>query len=165
MARTGLLNGTNSLQGTLCMSGASSYDYSLYAGTTSASRVVGRSVAESEGVVRAALRAEERRSNAQAKATARRDVLIFALVLLFFVGGMFLAWQPNKSAATVQADAVASFEVLTVSSGDTLWSITERFPVPGLSTREGVLWIMQHNGLDSATIQPGQVIEVPRTNG
>ena len=164
MARTGLLNSTNTLQGALCASAVSSYDYSLYAGTSSSMHPVARrSVIESDGAVRAALRAEERRCNAQAKAAARRDVLILAFVLLIFIGGMFLAWQPSQSAATVQSVAVGSFEVLTVSSGDTLWSIAEQFPVPGLSTREGVLWIMEHNGLASSTIQPGQVIEVPRT--
>lgn len=141
--------------------GTSAYDYSLYAGTTSSMRVVASAQA-SEGAVRSALRAEARRRNANAKATARRDVILLAFLLVFCVGGLLLVWQPQADAAPVRGEA--AFELVTVGEGDTLWAISERYPVRGLSTQENVRWIMQHNEMTSSVLRPGQVIEVQRTN-
>jgi nucleoid-associated protein YgaU len=48
----------------------------------------------------------------------------------------------------------------SVKPGDTLWSIAER-TFAG-DPREGVWKLRERNGLDSATIVPGQVLLVPR---
>lgn len=141
--------------------GTSAYDYSLYAGTTSSMRVVSSAQA-SEGAVRSALRAEARRRSAHAKAKARRDVILLAFLLVFCIAGLLLVWQPQAGAAPVQGET--AFELVTVGEGDTLWAISERYPVQGLSTRENVRWIMEHNEMSSSILRPGQVIEVQRTN-
>jgi LysM repeat protein len=46
-----------------------------------------------------------------------------------------------------------------VKPGDTLWSIAAR-TFPG-DPREGVWELRERNGLDSATIVPGQVLVLP----
>jgi hypothetical protein len=48
-----------------------------------------------------------------------------------------------------------------VSSGDTLWTLAARNPVPGLATADTVELIRHTNGLDGSAIQTGQLISVP----
>jgi hypothetical protein len=47
-----------------------------------------------------------------------------------------------------------------VKPGDTLWEIADA-RLDG-DPREGVWWITERNGLSSPTLQPGQVLYIPR---
>ena len=57
-----------------------------------------------------------------------------------------------------------SFETASVltSTGDTLWTIANRYPVPGLSTAESVEVISRLNGIESSSLSVGASILVPR---
>lgn len=48
-----------------------------------------------------------------------------------------------------------------ISTGDTLWTLAARNPVPGLATAETVDLIREANGLDGSEIRAGQLISVP----
>lgn len=50
---------------------------------------------------------------------------------------------------------------VTVSRGDTIWSIANEFKTAGVDIRELVFYIKQINQLTTAQIYPGQVILIP----
>lgn len=52
--------------------------------------------------------------------------------------------------------------MVSVESGDTLWSMAEAHPIDGLTTQQCVKWIIDRNSLDSAILIPGQILELPR---
>ncbi|MGI8627989.1 MAG: LysM peptidoglycan-binding domain-containing protein [Geodermatophilaceae bacterium] len=54
----------------------------------------------------------------------------------------------------------AAASSVTVESGDTLWSLAERLD-PQADPREVIAAIMTLNGLDTPTLQPGQVLLLP----
>ncbi len=78
-------------------------------------------------------------------------VLVAVTVLLLCTMGFKLVASPYGNLPT---------EIVVVAQGDTLWSICERHPVAGMSTRECVEWTKALNGLDSPCLVPGQLIEV-----
>ena len=57
--------------------------------------------------------------------------------------------------ATAQADA--PMQRIEVKAGDTLWSIAERL-APGADPRAMVYELRSINNLDSAQLQPGQIL-------
>lgn len=61
------------------------------------------------------------------------------------------------------AQAVAEVETceIEVASGDSLWSLAERYGVDGLDTSQLVDLLIEWNGLESATLQPGMLLVVP----
>lgn len=99
--------------------------------------------------------------------TALRTVLItfvLAAVLwagyISFVGAVnFIADRTGHIVGSVEL----SFDTreIVVRSGDTLWSIARTHGPAGFDTREIVDWIRLYNGLSSATVFPGQVLQVP----
>jgi LysM repeat protein len=48
-----------------------------------------------------------------------------------------------------------------VAAGDTLWALAADLTEPGADVRRVVAEIEQLNGLDGATIYPGQVLTLP----
>ena len=54
----------------------------------------------------------------------------------------------------------ATGSTITVDAGDTLWSLAERVD-PDADPREIIAAIMTLNGMDSPTLQPGQVLRLP----
>lgn len=66
-----------------------------------------------------------------------------------------------REASANQAIDAAPKEVVSVTSGDSLWSIAETHPVRGASTRSVVSWIMANNGLSTPSIQVGDALVVP----
>lgn len=54
----------------------------------------------------------------------------------------------------------AAASSVTVESGDTLWSLAQRLD-PEADPREVIAAIMTLNGLDTPTLQPGQVLLLP----
>ncbi|XEC92592.1 LysM peptidoglycan-binding domain-containing protein [Paenibacillus tarimensis] len=51
--------------------------------------------------------------------------------------------------------------LITVSTGDTLWSIAKRVQHPGADVRKTVYLIQKRNGLESSYLQAGQTLIVP----
>lgn len=51
-----------------------------------------------------------------------------------------------------------------VVAGETLWSISKKY-LPGVDPRVGVEWISEANGLETAVIHPGDILNVPDFDG
>lgn len=90
-----------------------------------------------------------------------RTALLLALVLLvgLWLVGRLMA-QPAVTEGAPASTVVPTLRV-TVVEGDSLWAIA-RAADPAADPREVVLDIRALNGLTSNTIQPGQVLLVPR---
>ncbi len=69
---------------------------------------------------------------------------------------------PYDSSAEAAADGLvpASGASIVVVQGDTLWSVAQRV-APGADPRSFIAAIMTVNGLDSPSIQAGQVLRLP----
>lgn len=78
-------------------------------------------------------------------------VPILALSVLLVSPGALAGDEPTSN----------DFEYMTVLSGDTLWSIAS-LVAPEQDPRDVVAEIMSLNQLDSAALQPGQQLAVPR---
>lgn len=87
------------------------------------------------------------RGRAVVRALVATAAVALAIAVGALIGGLF-------SAAPVAGESV------TVNSGDTLWSIASA-EVPGADVRDVVTQIMALNGLESSTVQAGQVIVLP----
>lgn len=95
--------------------------------------------------------------------TARGRRAVAALVLLpigLAVGG--LAVQPAFAAmsGSSASAATAGLDTVTVSAGDTLWQIAAEIAVDR-DVRDLVADLRAINGLDSAQVEPGQVLLLP----
>lgn len=62
---------------------------------------------------------------------------------------------------TVDSKEKVDLVKVTVSRGDTIWSIANEFKTAGVDIRELVFYIKQVNQLTTAQIYPGQVILIP----
>lgn len=97
-----------------------------------------------------------RRGRAVFTTLAAVPLVIWAAVVV--LGSGAAAAGPTDA---VPADlASASFEYLTVGSGDTLWEIAVGV-APDADPRVVIDEIMQLNGLDSAVVEPGQRLALP----
>lgn len=56
---------------------------------------------------------------------------------------------------------VAPHETIRVGAGDSLWSLAEEHPVPGVETRLVASWIKDENGLDNSSLKIGESLVVP----
>lgn len=78
------------------------------------------------------------------------------LVILLMLGLVFLLiGRPAEAEAPVPTNEYV------VSQGDTLWGIAKSSAPPGSDLRDAVADIRALNGLDGATIHPGQILLVP----
>ena len=82
---------------------------------------------------------------------------VVAIALALVSGGSALASREDGAAA-------ASFETVTVSHGDSLWSIAEAV-APQADPRDVVDAIIRLNALDGVTVQAGQSIAIPAEYG
>lgn len=69
---------------------------------------------------------------------------------------------PALSQARLYAAAPEHFARVTVAQGDSLWSLADRYTASGESVQDTVDRIMAVNGLASATVLPGQHLNIPR---
>lgn len=95
-------------------------------------------------------------------ATPRTIALcVAAICLLVFACGV-ASFYVNARASSQDAvtDSLAT-QVVTVESGDSLWSLARHHEVDGLTVGEEVELIRSMNGLSSATLQPGMKLTVP----
>lgn len=51
-------------------------------------------------------------------------------------------------------------ESITISTGDTLWSIASEYKKPGQDVREYIYELRKLNNLTDCTIYPGQVLKI-----
>lgn len=100
----------------------------------------------------------------QASTTMRLQCLFAAVASVLLVVMVSASWLlSDQSVATRRADAIsfAAKTTLVVSPGDSLWSIAEGHGISGYETVDVVSWIKEANGLQTATLQPGETLIVP----
>ncbi|MDQ6418101.1 LysM peptidoglycan-binding domain-containing protein [Paenibacillus sp. LHD-117] len=85
--------------------------------------------------------------------------VIVSLMLFLLVFTSFLIISTNASSTGIEGPS-ASEQVITVGSGDTLWTIASRHQ-DGSDIGYLVYAIKNRNGLESATIFPGQKLIIP----
>lgn len=93
------------------------------------------------------------------KCVQRRDSMICIAFFCIIVLGVALTMPFVAQGQTSHVEQSSQF--VCVQAGDTLWSIGAEYCGQGLSVAESVHWIVDHNGLSSSLIVPGQIIEVP----
>ncbi|GAC1305455.1 MAG: hypothetical protein NVSMB19_16960 [Vulcanimicrobiaceae bacterium] len=69
---------------------------------------------------------------------------------------------PALSQSRFYAAAPETFAATTVVRGENLWTIADRYTRSGDNVQETVDRIMAVNGLASATVVPGQHLNIPR---
>lgn len=88
--------------------------------------------------------------------TGLRAILL-GLLLVLVVGALLLLFQEEAVSSPGQADA----RKVVVQPGDTLWEIADRFAPESADLRVVVRRLAALNGLESKTLRPGQVLQVP----
>lgn len=86
-------------------------------------------------------------------------VATLCVLAALFAGSLFVNARVNANRAAALEEIEA--QTVTVQAGDSLWGLAEAHPVEGYSTSELVTWMLEKNGLDTATLQPGQDLLVP----
>lgn len=103
-------------------------------------------------------RREIRRSNPVAMAVS---LALAAACAAAFIGGSWAVGSAER-ASYERAVAGVTYHAVTVSSTDSLWSIAQQAPVPGLSTDQVAQLIRQRNDMGSqADVVPGASVLVP----
>lgn len=94
--------------------------------------------------------------------TVRGRRILAALAALPAVIALSLAVVSGGSALAARdlGGATESFVTLTVSAGDSLWSIAEQV-APGADPRDVVDEIVRLNALDGVTVSAGQQLAIP----
>ncbi|CAI6081296.1 LysM peptidoglycan-binding domain-containing protein [Cohnella sp. JJ-181] len=86
-------------------------------------------------------------------------LLIIPLVALLLYAGLSMFRASAEPETVRPATAVES--VMTVDSGDTLWSIAQDVKPEGMKTGTAVHLIMKRNGLDASALSSGQRLILP----
>lgn len=89
-----------------------------------------------------------------------KRIIALALVLALF-GVLALMIHLWIGDGRVQAGGVIEHEQVTVMPGDTLWSISRQQVEPNEDIRGYIQKLIRLNGLKSADIQTGQVLQLP----
>jgi len=94
--------------------------------------------------------------------TNGRMIKLFVCLGVFvLVFTSFLLITGNAATATVKPAAAGEYEI-TVSSGDTLWSIARKQVDNRLDVRYAIFAIQERNGLQTVDIKPGQKLIIPK---
>ena len=96
------------------------------------------------------------------KGSLKEELVVAAFCVVCFIAvlGTSLCADALRSSGAQSALNSSETTVVRVHSGDTLWTIAEEHPVRGVPTRQVVDWIEEQNGLESATLAPGQSLVV-----
>jgi hypothetical protein len=78
--------------------------------------------------------------------------LLLVIAALLFIGVAF---------SHPRVPAVGASHTVRVQKGETLWSIAQDHPLPGLTTAQTAQAIADANGLPHSTLSAGQTIAVP----
>ncbi|HMU35973.1 MAG TPA: LysM peptidoglycan-binding domain-containing protein [Marmoricola sp.] len=89
----------------------------------------------------------------------RRGRIVFTMIFLSLVAAAMI-FVGGRAAASFDAGNPPAIHYITVSSGDTLYSLAGDYAEPG-QIREMVQQIEDLNSLDSVTIYPGQRLAIP----
>lgn len=108
------------------------------------------------------LRVYARQRVRAAQQRRQRQVQRRVLWLSLAVFGVGTAAQVARSADPNPAFPVRKTAVITVSSGDTLWSLAQAYGEPGRSTQDTLAQISQLNGKLSGKLRPGQRLLIPQ---
>ena len=81
-----------------------------------------------------------------------RNIAVLVILLLAF------SWLLSVQAQ--EPEHPGRYSLHEVQPGDTLWSISEKY-LPEMDPRIGVEWISEANGLGTAIIHPGDILNVP----
>lgn len=92
-----------------------------------------------------------------------QQLVIGAVMLLAVISFVLASSAQDAHARSQVAEALshATYETVTVVSGDTLWSIALEHPVDGCTTKDLVNAIRDANGLESACLSCGMKLQVP----
>jgi hypothetical protein len=85
-----------------------------------------------------------------------RNIAVLVILLLAF--GWLLSVQAQEP------EHPGRYSLHEVQPGDTLWSISKKY-LPEVDPRIAVEWISEANGLETAIIHPGDVLNVPCEDG
>lgn len=85
----------------------------------------------------------------------------FAILVVLFAFIVSAGFGIASAIQKNEAYAEIAYENVVVSSGDSVWSISEKHAVDGLSTAEVKQLIQEKNHLDSLALHPGDVLKVP----
>ena len=83
--------------------------------------------------------------------------ILVSVILLNML--IFNLYEPKSSRAT--ATDISSPVIVTVKSGDTLWSIANEYSDGEKDVRELIHEIKKHNSLKNSNLIVGQKIEIP----
>lgn len=97
--------------------------------------------------------AVNRRSRARSAAIQPTEAVLVLLVIMM----LLLAVVLSSPRATQEMRT----DTITVSAGDTLWSIAKSHPVPGMTTGETASLLTRMNDLERSDIRPGDALKVP----
>ncbi|WP_322409398.1 LysM peptidoglycan-binding domain-containing protein [Microbacterium invictum] len=94
--------------------------------------------------------------------TTRGRRVLASLAALPAVVALSAAMISGGSALATRADGgpAASFDTVTVQSGDSLWAIAERV-APSADPRDVVAAFSRLNGLDAGVVAAGQELAIP----
>ncbi|KQM84669.1 hypothetical protein ASE68_12095 [Agromyces sp. Leaf222] len=84
--------------------------------------------------------------------------VLAAIPIVFLVASLVLG--SGGAAADAEGSNGVSLAYLTVSDGESLWSIAESLAPQG-DPRDLIAEIMRINGLDDSVVQPGQRLALP----
>ena len=107
--------------------------------------------AEAPPVARTRLRLT-RRGRVVFTGLAALPIIVWAFVMVLGAG--------DAAAQSGAASSAVSFEYVTVDRGDSLWGIAESI-APDADPRVIIDEIIRLNGLDGATVEPGQRLALP----
>ncbi|MDQ0216961.1 LysM peptidoglycan-binding domain-containing protein [Peribacillus cavernae] len=79
-------------------------------------------------------------------------LLLLGAVFLFSL--FFFSLQSDK-------ENINNYVTVTVSSGETLWEMAERYGNENLTKNDFIDWIEKHNQLQAESLKPGEKIVIP----
>ena len=90
-----------------------------------------------------------------------RTLLVLAVAAMLALGVIAFATDAISAWARANDFENVAVEQVSVSPGDSLWSLAEEHPVPGRTTAEVVDFICEQNSLSDSTVGVGQRLLVP----
>ncbi len=88
-----------------------------------------------------------------------KGILRLVVIVAVVFGAISFFSTPSAQASNEKADV--SYTYVTVSPGQTLWAIAEKY-APERDTRDTIDAIVNLNNLTEVTVQPGQRIALPK---
>lgn len=84
--------------------------------------------------------------------------VVIAIVFALFVGHTLFAATDQHAKFVIDKNHA---QVVTISHGDTLWSIASKFTPNELDIRDVIYAMKDMNNLENPTLHPGMQIKVP----